>query len=563
VIWASLSGSFGAVGVVFGALFGIIGDGGAALGGLIGSITGTKGGFDGLKLVFAPLTLALQLVEMGIRGFAQAIAQVRAWLAGWLGSEEEKKKTQAEVVRLDKDRLKSQGRINAYNASIAGPQAMASQRASAYKELSTNGKMSVGRSAELREFIAEIDKYALRKNGTQATNVPVSKGLPAASTVVPSAVVPGAVPVPQINTAPVNKSLSTVATTAAAAANAQVQSTTKLTTTQANQIATLSRISTSWAGSNIKSQASLQNAASGLASAINTSAAKLASASKGLSAGAPGVKQTNAFEVPGVKPKYEGNVGKNLMGAIQLEMANKPPGSDLVIANSSETIIPAFNGLNLGPLASGFDMFTSGVSALGQLADKLRALTSLGAGGAAGVDSFTPIASSYGLQVTSGFRKGDPGWHGANRARDYSNSTGPTPQMMQFARVMATQYGQNLKELIYTPLGFSIKNGAQVAPYAQGAHYNHVHVAYGLGQGNPAFFNNQSDATKWESKMMPAGASVRSITSNTSEGYGEMTINAPITIHQRPGQNSEELALAVAKHLSDAITHARSTAIQG
>ena len=135
--------------------------------------------------------------------------------------------------------------------------------------------------------------------------------------------------------------------------------------------------------------------------------------------------------------------------------------------------------------------------------------------------------------------------------------------MMQFARVMATQYGQNLKELIYTPLGFSIKNGAQVAPYAQGAHYNHVHVAYGLGQGNPAFFNNQSDATKWESKMMPAGASVRSITSNTSEGYGEMTINAPITIHQRPGQNSEELALAVAKHLSDAITHARSTAIQG
>jgi hypothetical protein len=34
-----------------------------------------------------------------------------------------------------------------------------------------------------------------------------------------------------------------------------------------------------------------------------------------------------------------------------------------------------------------------------------------------------------------------------------------------------------LLELIHTPLGFSYKNGQQVAPYAQGGHYNHVHVA--------------------------------------------------------------------------------------
>lgn len=36
-----------------------------------------------------------------------------------------------------------------------------------------------------------------------------------------------------------------------------------------------------------------------------------------------------------------------------------------------------------------------------------------------------------------------------------------------------------LLELIHTPLGFGVKNGARVAPYAENAHYNHVHVAAG------------------------------------------------------------------------------------
>ena len=179
-----------------------------------------------------------------------------------------------------------------------------------------------------------------------------------------------------------------------------------------------------------------------------------------------------------------------------------------------------------------------------------------------GVDAFTGMAAGAGLQLTSGYRPGDPGWHGANRARDYSNGTGPTPQMMQFAQAIAGKYGSNLKELIYTPLGFSIKNGQKVAPYAQGAHYNHVHVAYALREGNPAFFNREKEAKDWESKMMPPGARVRSITSNTSEGFGGgTTINAPITINQQPGQDSEELAAIVAGHLGAAIEKVTASSI--
>ena len=105
----------------------------------------------------------------------------------------------------------------------------------------------------------------------------------------------------------------------------------------------------------------------------------------------------------------------------------------------------------------------------------------LGNKGAKNVDAFGAIASRFGLTMTSGYRSGDPGWHGQNRARDYSNSSHPTPQMMDFARFMAANYGGKLLELIYSPLGFSIKNGQKTAPYAVADHFDHVHVAMQRG----------------------------------------------------------------------------------
>jgi tape measure domain-containing protein len=106
----------------------------------------------------------------------------------------------------------------------------------------------------------------------------------------------------------------------------------------------------------------------------------------------------------------------------------------------------------------------------------------------AGVDSFTPIAQRFGLVVSPGgaHRPGDPGYHGQNRARDYSNGFGPTPEMLRFAGMMAMIYGRQLKELIYTPLGYGIKNGQRVPLEFWGdrvnqMHNNHVHVAYARG----------------------------------------------------------------------------------
>jgi hypothetical protein len=289
----------------------------------------------------------------------------------------------------------------------------------------------------------------------------------------------------------------------------------------------------------------------------------------------------------------------SLGSAVASEMRHKPSGSHLVVANSSETVIPAAGGFGMEAFAGYLTATTKNTAASANLLvvirdvlnrvfpvmDNIKTMTStsltksdnmlktmtsgamkvkfmIGSGGKGGpgaVDAFNPIASSYGLDVTSAYRPGDPGYHGVNRARDYSNGSGPTPQMMDFAQYMVAAFGGDLAELIYTPLGFSIKNGQITPPYAQAGHYNHVHVAYAYGAGRPAFFGSVKDAQAWEGKMAPSYASISTVTANSSEGFGgSTTLNAPITIYQQPNQDPEELASLVAMRLSMVIDELRN-----
>ena len=112
----------------------------------------------------------------------------------------------------------------------------------------------------------------------------------------------------------------------------------------------------------------------------------------------------------------------------------------------------------------------------------------LGAGRASSVGQFDAIASKFGLTMTSSYRPGDPGFHGKNRARDYSNDAvgNGTPQQLAFAKELVKQYGSSLAQLIYTPLGFGIANGKRVGldywgSATNAAHYHHVHVALAKG----------------------------------------------------------------------------------
>jgi hypothetical protein len=119
------------------------------------------------------------------------------------------------------------------------------------------------------------------------------------------------------------------------------------------------------------------------------------------------------------------------------------------------------------------------------------------------------LAASFGTGTGGpgqGYRPGDPGWHGKNRARDYSGGN-----MMGFAKAVAAKFGGGLLELIHTPLGFGIKNGRKVGlgfwgPEINADHYDHVHVAMqtggkrgGRGEGgkSPKVIWDEGKMTEW------------------------------------------------------------------
>ncbi|OZF00558.1 phage tail tape measure protein [Rhodococcoides fascians] len=106
------------------------------------------------------------------------------------------------------------------------------------------------------------------------------------------------------------------------------------------------------------------------------------------------------------------------------------------------------------------------------------------AAGGAIVDSLTSYVGRHfpALQMTSGYRDGDPGYHGQGMAADFSNGYGNTSEQLGLAVRMADTFGSQLKELIYDDprFGREIKNGATVGGgFYDGAgdHTNHVHIA--------------------------------------------------------------------------------------
>jgi hypothetical protein len=214
----------------------------------------------------------------------------------------------------------------------------------------------------------------------------------------------------------------------------------------------------------------------------------------------------------------------------------------------------------MGGIAEGLENFTKKINELGNFAGDSFGGILGGAGGSLGAAA--ALARAFGLTMTSFKRNGGGGsYHDVGRAMDFSNSSGPTPQMMAFAQAMAGKFGGSMAELIYTPLGFGIKHGRKVPPYAASSHYNHVHVAFAHGLGDGRFFPDASSALSYERAMAPSGARVSTVTANSSEGFGTTTVNAPITIngYQR---DPEELASLVAMKISQAVeTQRRSSGV--
>jgi hypothetical protein len=339
----------------------------------------------------------------------------------------------------------------------------------------------------------------------------------------------------------------------------------KLKVAQAQSVDTESKIRKNWATVNVGSQTQLLKSANSLSTAISSAASKINNASINLRGNNPSPGSMASPASRGFTPGRS-NRKMALDEALASEMRNKPSGSHLVIANSSEAVIPAAGGYTpgrgpLSNLGSSLSQYMNPLETLGSMADelkKLRQSSPLMGGGKGGLSSAKSLAAMFGLTLTSHVRPFSIGsYHQFGRAMDFSDGVN-TPGMMKFAKEMVSRYGSSLAELIYSPLGFSVKNGRKVPPMAAGSHWDHVHVAFGLGPSNPAFFSSQSEAVAWEKKMMPNSARVSSVTTNSSEGFGNYTLSAPITIYQQPHQDSEELANAVAIRLSMAIEELRN-----
>jgi hypothetical protein len=620
----ALGGSFGALGEVVGTVFALIGDLGSGLGRLLGALggEGVAGQLDLLKVALFPITGLFQALEMGLRGISLALLTVREWLTNWLGSAEDKKKVQEERQAANLRAREAAGRQNAYNISMRGPEVLAQEMNKALYELNKSKTLKADRSAELKAFVAEARAQLSQQPKPTSTPTPAKP----ASTPQPTSLKTPAAPVSTASLAPLQAAVSagTTATqgvkTAVAAGTSATQGVKTLVATgtaatqKAAEASQGTRQAVTQGASSIGGKLdSLNSGVNGVKTAISSIKIPPPQVLKV----APGSKVT--AEAKGSSNPYTGGLGS----AINYEMKNKPSGSHLVIANSSETVIPAAGGLGmrdlLGTLQQGFNnsrtayesisegvnknrddmkggfakvdkyqMTTSNqVSGLTQnmtgLAAQVKQLASFNAmgggiaGGAGGAMGGTGTGSGYGgagskiagaLGTYIKQTGGAPGsihehpQHGGVKGKHSPNS-----YHYQGRAIDIGAYANEQAGVMARIAQFNAKNGVKPVEWLHaknaGGHNDHVHVAYAFGQGNPALFSSKQAAQKFEKSMVPSSVRVGSITGNSAEGFGGGSTNVTnnITINQQPGQDADQLAMIVATKISEAVSDARAASI--
>lgn len=186
--------------------------------------------------------------------------------------------------------------------------------------------------------------------------------------------------------------------------------------------------------------------------------------------------------LPGYSPGFDNMRFYSADGGASIDLAG---GEGIVRPEVVRALGPqAIHGMNAAAKTGG----AAAVSAyVGSFAD----------GGIVG--NLTDIVQSRfpGMQMTSGYRGGDPGHHGTGHAADFSDGFDDTPAMQSLSNWWADNFKESTLELIHAPFNRNIKNGAFVGDGngfygadTMAAHRNHVHIAVqGIlnadGKGNP------------------------------------------------------------------------------
>jgi hypothetical protein len=309
-----------------------------------------------------------------------------------------------------------------------------------------------------------------------------------------------------------------------------------------------------------------------------------------------------------------GHSGTTSLGnAINAEMRNKPAGSHLVIANSSETVIPAAGGYGDGmkgvidaiwrstadstsvmvkgftelmkATATGDQKIASVTASTGaqtkaaidrsiavQTSDTAKMMAAIKAasafGGFGGGGGDMALGGGYGGKGSAiagalgTFIKqtgGAPGsihehpQHGGVKGRHAPGSYHYSGRAIDIGAYAYEQGG-----VIARIKQFNAKHGVKPVEFLHAGndrnHQDHVHVAYAHGLNNPRLFTSAKAAAAYEGMMAPANARVQTITANSSEKLGgNTTVNQNITISG--AQDPRQLAEMVFNYAAQAAQH--------
>jgi hypothetical protein len=501
---AAFESIFGTLSTTFELIIQIGTDLGGVINGLVRKIPGVSKSFDVLRFLITALVSPFRLLELMIMGLYEGYLRIKEKFFG-LSDDEKRKKNELFQQRMEKTASLELDFKQAYNKKA---------RAEYQKELDllrAKGKGGEERARIVESALKQIDeklkassKPTASKPGTPATSK--SGGVDAALRAL------GGDPNKPLNIPKLTSNIP--ATSKLGGVNAALAA----LGGDPNKPLNIPRLT-----SNTPSTAPTTNAAASVTTAQATTATATTLAQVNQKTAVNVAKQTQTNTTLGVIKSVMGTLG----GKLDAMTAAIRAGNMAVIAAINDAASKGgFGGMGGGGI---FNLPTG--DGVGKVVSAGKMLQGMGLN----------VAENpyFGTGKVGGHAPGS--YHYAGRAIDV---TGP-PAVLDaaYAKLKTT----NPAELLWRTAG----------------HYDHLHVAYALGAGMPAFFGSQRAAMSWERSMVPGSVKVGSVTSNSSEGFGggPITINAPITIHQQPGQDADDLAAIVAMKIGEAVSQARSASV--
>jgi|694.fasta_scaffold00660_39 hypothetical protein len=502
-IWGSFQGFIKTTEI----LFKIMGD-------LSRSLGIVKDGFNLIAFLMLPLTGAFQLLEMGIRGLATLLAWIRMVThqeGAWKDFDEAKR-----------EEMKARARQNAYNQSIMGPGNLKAGIASAQAEINTKKNLDIYRIVELKAYIEEA-KAILGGKPSGSTTSATGGPSPAQITAAATSNVRTATNIAKINP----NTARTATETARTAKNTQTSATTL---------------------GNLKSALFVISNKMGILNSMLFALEQISLTTKSYTS-----------ELNQIKLSLGDDSLKN-------QGATTPSGLPLLVETSGEPIdLSAMGSVGFSPTLLKLGSTKKLAYRLGSLCVtavlETMAMNRIPNPVATGKDVGNNPRGLASQLINSFGWKSLPGLGGSQQIRSpYGNFNANVIKNSDY--LSAVKAGKIPSgALVFTtsnPGGWNSGAPGSSGFDAAIARNGGKNLFRGAMTGGP---NVYGGADKFRMVLIPNDTvpkDVKPYSETASQRYGDLTLSAPITIHQQPGQDPEELATIVVTRLSMAVEQMRN-----